>query len=126
VAVKQRGVCPRLASFLPSDDRFGSCRITASSRSAVRGLFQPIVLVYLGRGFYAKSADATWTMSWRSGSATTLPLSFGLGYVLLREDWPPNVFVSGEWMAYRQFAPVAPQTTLRLGMTIAFPQFRPW
>jgi hypothetical protein len=29
-------------------------------------------------------------------------------------------------MAYRQFAPVAPQTTVRFGVTIAFPQFRPW
>jgi hypothetical protein len=28
-----------------------------------------------------------------------------VGYVLWRDGWPPiNVFVSGEWMAYRQFA----------------------
>ena len=55
------------------------------------------------------------------------PVSFGLGYVLVREGWPPlNMFVSGEWMAYRQFAPVAPQTTVRFGLNIAFPQLRPW
>jgi hypothetical protein len=101
---------------------------TSSSRQPVSALLiQPIVLAYLGRGFYVKSADATWTMSWRDGTATTLPLSFGLGYVLRSEDWPPlNFFVSGEWMAYRQFAPVAPQTTVRFGITMAFPQFRPW
>jgi hypothetical protein len=101
---------------------------TSSSRQAVSALlFQPIVLAYLGGGFYVKSADATWSISWRSGTSTTLPLSFGLGYVWLREGWPPvNLFVSGEWMAYRQFAPVAPQTTVRFGVTIAFPQFRPW
>lgn len=101
---------------------------TSSSRAPVSALLvQPIVLAYLGRGFYAKSADATWAMSWRSGTATTLPLSFGLGYVMLREGWPPmNLFVSGEWMAYRQFAPVAPQTTVRFGLTVAFPQLRPW
>jgi hypothetical protein len=101
---------------------------TSKSREPVSTLLiQPIVLVYLGRGFYAKSADATWAMGWRSGSATTLPLSFGIGYVLLRDGWPPmNFFVSGEWMAYRQFAPVTPQTTVRFGLTIAFPQFRPW
>ena len=29
-------------------------------------------------------------------------------------------------MIYRQFAPVAPQTTINFGMTVAFPQFRPW
>jgi hypothetical protein len=50
-----------------------------------------------------------------------------LGYVLLHEDRPPlNFFVSGEWMAYRQNAPIAPQMTVRFGLTIAFPQFKPW
>ena len=29
-------------------------------------------------------------------------------------------------MVYRQFAPVAPQTTINFGMTVAFPQFRDW
>lgn len=90
-------------------------------------LFQPVVLTYIGRGFYVKSADATWTMGWRHGTATTLPLSLGLGYVMLREGWPPiNIFVTGEWMAYRQYAPTAPQTTVRFGLTIAFPQWKPW
>jgi hypothetical protein len=90
-------------------------------------LVQPLLAMYLGRGLYVKSADATWTMGWRSGSATMLPLSLGLGYVLLHEDWPPlNFFVSGEWMAYRDNAPIAPQMTVRFGLTIAFPQFRPW
>jgi hypothetical protein len=90
-------------------------------------LVQPILAVYLGRGFYLKSADATWTAGWRKGSPTMMPLSLGLGYILLHEDWPPlNFFVSGEWMAFRDDAPIAPQTTLRFGLTIAFPQFRPW
>ena len=75
-------------------------------------LFQPIVLRHLWRGLYAKSADATWAIHWRNGSSTTLPLSFGLGYVILRQGWSPmNVFLSGEWMAYRHDAPVAAQTT---------------
>jgi hypothetical protein len=90
-------------------------------------LIQPILLSYIGRGFYVKSADATWAINWRRHSATTLPLSFGIGYVRNREGFPPiNVFVTGEWMAYRQFAPVAPQTTIRFGMTIAFPGWRWW
>ena len=101
---------------------------TSSDRQVVNNLlFQPILLRYLGHGFYVKSADSTWTMGWRSGSAKTLPLSLGLGYVLLDEEWPPlNFFVSGEWMAYRENAPIAPQMTVRLGLTIAFPQFSPW
>lgn len=90
-------------------------------------LLQPIVLRHLWRGLYAKSADATWAIHWRNGSSTTVPLSFGLGYVILRPGWSPiNVFMSGEWMAYRHDAPVAPHTTVRFGMTIAFPQWRPW
>jgi hypothetical protein len=101
---------------------------TSQSREPVSTLLvQPIVAAYLGHGFYAKSADSTWTMGWRHRGATLLPLSFGIGYVLLREGWRPlNLFVSGEWMAYRQLAPVAPQTTVRLGVTVAFPDFRLW
>jgi len=88
---------------------------------------QPIFAAYIGKGFYLKSADATWSVSWRRHSATTLPLSFGVGYVKVREGLPPiNLYVSGEWMAYRQFAPVAPQTTIRFGLTAAFPGWRPW
>jgi hypothetical protein len=90
-------------------------------------LVQPIVVAYLGRGFYVKSADSTWTTSWHHNSPTILPLSLGLGYVLVRAGWNPlNFFVTGEWTAYRQFAPVTPQTTVRLGFTIAFPGLNPW
>ena len=86
------------------------------------------MLQYLGRGFYLKSADATWTSGWHQGSARTLPVSVGLGYVLLREGQQPPLyfFVNGEWMAYRHDAPIAPQTTVRFGLTIAFPEFSPW
>jgi hypothetical protein len=90
-------------------------------------LFQPILLAYIGRGFYVKSADATWSMGWYRHTATTLPLSFGVGYVERRAGLPPiNLFVTGEWMAYRQFARVAPQTTIRFGLTIPFPGWQPW
>ena len=90
-------------------------------------LFQPVVLLSVGRGWYVKSADSTWTMDWRHNTPTLLPLSFGIGRVIVREGAPPiNFFVSGEWTAYRQFAPVAPQTTVRFGMTMAFPQYRAW
>lgn len=93
-------------------------------------LFQPLVLAYLGHGFYVKSADSTWTYTWDDGGARMLPLSFGIGYIWLREGSPPiNVSVNGEWMAYRHYghvAPVAPQTSIRFALTVAFPQWQPW
>jgi hypothetical protein len=90
-------------------------------------LFQPVVLAYLGRGFYVKSADSTWARSWYEDGATVIPISFGLGHVMLREGLPPiNAFVSGEWTAYRRNAPVVPAWTARFGITVAFPQWRPW
>jgi hypothetical protein len=90
-------------------------------------LFQPIVMLALPDGWYLKSGDSTWLLSWQHRTATLLPLSFGIGRVLVREGLPPlNLYVSGEWMAYRQFAPVAPQTTVRFGMTVAFPELRRW
>src|SRR5262245_65988464 len=100
----------------------------SSDREAISTLlFQPVLLAYLGRGFYMKSADATLARGWRHGSATILPVSLGFGYVSLREGWPPiNVFASGEWTAYRQHAPFAPEWTVRTGVTVAFPQWRPW
>lgn len=101
---------------------------TSPDRQRVSTLFfQPILLVALPGGWYVKSADATWAVNWQHGTPTLLPVSFGLGRVLVREGLPPiNFFVSGEWMAHRQLAPVAPQTTVRFGMTVAFPDFRPW
>ena len=82
---------------------------------------------HLWRGLYTKSADASWMIDWRNGATTTVPLSFGLGYVLRRQHLPPlNLFVSGQWMAYRHDTPVAPHTTVRFGMTVGFPQWKPW
>lgn len=101
---------------------------TSPDRKPVSTLaVQPILFAYIGKGFYLKSADSSWTMNWHSGTPTLIPFSFGIGHVMVREGLPPiNLFVSGEWTAYRQFAPVAAQTTVRFGMTVAFPQWRPW
>jgi hypothetical protein len=101
---------------------------TSDDRPAVSTLFvQPIVLLHLWRGLYVKSADATWGIGWHDGSARTFPLSFGVGWVVLTENLPPfNLFVSGEWMAYRKNAPVAPQTTVHFGVTAGFPEWTRW
>lgn len=101
---------------------------TSPDRPSVNMLaVQPILMTYIGHGFYLKSADASWTFSWTQDKPIVIPVSLGLGYVMLREGLPPlNVFVTGEWTAYRESAPVAPQTTVRFGMTMAIPQWRPW
>jgi hypothetical protein len=58
-------------------------------------------------------------------SPTMLPVSLGLGRTLVHAGLPPiSVFITGQWMVYRQFAPIAPQTTINFGMTVAFPQIR--
>jgi hypothetical protein len=86
---------------------------------------QPVLALHLWNKWYLRSAEANWTMGWHRRSATMLPLSAGIGRTLVRPGLPPmSFFVTGQWMMYRQFAPLAPQTTVNFGMTIAFPQLR--
>jgi len=95
----------------------------SSARSVSTLLVQPVALLHLWRGLYVKTADATWSFGWHDGAPRTVPLGLGFGYVIPRKDSPPlNFFVTGEWMAYRENAPVAAQTTIRLGFTVAFPE----
>jgi hypothetical protein len=89
-------------------------------------LVQPIVFRHLWKGLYVKSGDATWAVDWRNGSSTIVPLSLGLGYVVVRPDLSVNLFLTGEWMAYRHEAPVAAHTTVRFGVTVGLPQWRLW
>lgn len=89
--------------------------------------FQPVMAMHLWEGWYLRSAEATWVSGWRRHSPTELPLSLGIGDVIVRRGMPPlNFFVTGQWMVYRQFAPIAPQTTVNFGVTVAFPQWTPW
>ena len=87
--------------------------------------FQPVFALHLWEKWYLRSADANWSMGWRRHYPTTMPLSIGLGRTIVRPGLPPmSIFVTGQWMAYRQFAPIAPQTTINFGLTVAFPEFR--
>jgi hypothetical protein len=87
--------------------------------------FQPVFALHLWDKWFLRSADANWTMGWHHHSATMLPLSIGLGRTIVRPGLPPmSFFVAGQWMAYRQYAPIAPQTTINFGITVAFPQFQ--
>jgi len=89
--------------------------------------FQPVLQVSVWRDWYLKSADAAWTIGWRRHYPTMLPLSLGVGRVMVRPGLPPfNFYVSGQWMVYRQFAPSAPQTSINFGIVVAFPELRAW
>jgi hypothetical protein len=85
---------------------------------------QPVFALHLWDKWYLRSAEANWLIGWRRHYPTMLPLSLGLGRTIVRPGVPPmSIFVTGQWMAYRQFAPIAPQTTINFGLTVAFPQF---
>lgn len=86
---------------------------------------QPVLALHLLGKWYLRSAEANWTMGWHRHSPTTLPLSLGIGRTLVRPGLPPmSLFVTGQWMLYRQYARVAPQTTINFGITVAFPQLQ--
>ena len=60
-------------------------------------------------------------------SATVLPLSLGIGDVIVRPGLPPfNLYVTGQWTVYRQFASIAPQSGVNFGAIVAFPEFSRW
>lgn len=89
--------------------------------------FQPVLALHLWDKWYLRSAEANWTMGWHRHSPTTLPLSLGIGRTFVRPGLPPmSFFVTGQWMVYRQFAPVTAQTTINFGMTMGFPQLTNW
>jgi len=86
---------------------------------------QPVLAVHLWGKWYLRSAEAEWTISWHRHSPTMLPLSLGIGRTIVRPGFPPmNLFVTGQWMMYRQFAPIAPDATINFGLTVAFPRLR--
>ena len=86
--------------------------------------FQPLISYTVGRGWYVKSADSTWTVKWRHGSSTRIPVSLGLGRVWKFEGPELNTWVSGEWTAYRQYTGITPMYTVRFGLTLLFSRFQ--
>jgi hypothetical protein len=84
---------------------------------------QPMLSYQLGRGWYLKSSDATWTINYRHKTSTEIPLSAGFGKVWkFGEGYAIDTSFSGEWMAYRQFEPQTEQFTLRFQMNLLLPQ----
>ena len=61
-------------------------------------------------------------IGWRNHSPTTLQLSIGLGWTLVRPGLPPmRLFITGQWMIYRRDVPIAPQTTMNFGHDLGVP-----
>jgi hypothetical protein len=84
---------------------------------------QPMLSYQLGRGWYVKSSDATWTINLRHKTSTRIPISAGFGKVWkFGVGYSINSSVSGEWMAYRQFSTQTEQFRLRFQIGLLFPQ----
>jgi hypothetical protein len=94
---------------------------SANRRSQNNLAFQPAALFDLWDGWYLRSADATWIYGWRPNSPFLLPLSFGVGRVMVHPGLPSfNFYVAGEWMAYRQDTPISSRWSVNFGVTIGF------
>jgi hypothetical protein len=124
-ALAYTGIPGLLAGFLVQNPiSFGYTSPNATPQSTLE--FEPVLLYEVWHGWYVKSADSIWTVNWRRRTPTTLPLSFGVGRVMVRGRLAINFYVSAEWMVYRQYAPVAPQTTVRFGLTVGLPWLERW
>ena len=101
-----------------------SVAYTSPSRTPVTSLtVQPIMSYQLGRGWYLKSSEATWTFNLRHNTSTEMPLSAGAGKVWkLADGLAFNSSLSGEWMAYRQFDRQTEQFTLKFECSVLFPR----
>ncbi len=95
-----------------------------SSRSKPSSLltFQPILNYQLGRGWYLKSSDATWSFNLRHKTPTMIPLSAGIGRVWkFSSNFAISTSVSVEEMVYRQFADRTEQTTINFTVNLLLP-----
>jgi len=86
-------------------------------------LFQPGFSYRLGQGWYVKSTDSVWTINWRHGTPTTIPVSLGMGKIWQLDRQMIDTWVSGERMAYEQSTAVTPMWTVRFGLNFLFPEF---
>ena len=121
-AAVYRGVPHLMVGFLFQNPvSFAYTNSSATPQSQM--MFQPLVSYTLGRGWYVKSADSTWTVNWRHGSSTKIPVSLGFGKVWKFEESELNTWTSGEWTAYRQYAGITPMYSVRFGLTLLFPHF---
>jgi hypothetical protein len=122
VAAKYLGVPHLMVGFL-FQNPISFAYTNSSAKPQSQCEFQPFISYSLGDGWYVKSADSTWTVNWRHGTSTTLPISLGLGRVWKVSGLQLNTWTSGEWTTYRQNTNITPLYTFRFGVTLLFPDF---
>jgi hypothetical protein len=121
-AAAYRGIPHLMVGFLFQNPiSFAYTNSSATPQSQME--FQPLISYTLGQGWYVKSADSTWTVNWRHGTSTTLPISFGPGRVWKLPGPELDTWISYEWTAYRQYCSITPMYTVRFGLTLLFPHF---
>lgn len=119
-AVVYRGIPRLLVGFIFQNPiSIGYTNSSATPQSQMQ--FQPRISYTLGHGWYVKSSDSTWTVNWRHGGSTTIPISFGIGRVWKLSGMQLNPWISGEWTTYRQNTNITPMYTVRFGLTLLFP-----
>jgi hypothetical protein len=122
-AAKYLGVPHLMIGFLFQNPiSLGYTNSSATPQSQME--FQPIISYTFGHGWYVKSSDSTWTVNWRHGGSTTIPISLGFGRVWKFEGIELNPWVSGEWTAYRQYSKITPMYTVRFGLTLLLPDLK--
>ena len=122
-AAAYRGIPHLLIGFL-FQNPISMAYTNSSAKPQSQMEFQPLVSYTLGCGWYVKSSDSIWTVNWRHGTSTTLPISFGLGKVWRTPGPEIDTWFSYEWTAYRQYSGVTPMYTLRFGLNLLFPRVR--
>jgi hypothetical protein len=84
---------------------------------------QPMLTYQLGRGWYLKSSDSTWTINYRHQTSTQMPLSAGFGKVWkFGEGYAIDTSTAAEWMVYRQFSTQTEQFTIRFQVNLLLPK----
>lgn len=111
----------QIAGLIQQSTSFAYTSSHSTPQSSIQ--IQPMLSYQLGRGWYVKSSDATWTINYRHKTSTQLPLSVGFGKVWkFGEGYAIDTSFSGEWMVYRQFSTQTEQFALRFQMNLLLPQ----
>ena len=92
VAAVYTGVPGLLAGFLLQNPI--SFAYTSADRVSQNTLaLQPALLLHLWDSWYFRSADAIWVCGWHPHSPSLLPLSLGVGRVMVRPVYPHSTFM---------------------------------
>ena len=83
--------------------------------------FQPLISYTLGRGWYVKSAESTWTVNGATAPRLHFRSALDSGGCGSSRSGTRH-WMSYEWTAYRQYTSITPMYTVRFGLTLLFPR----